>query len=111
MCVAPLEIGGIVAGCTPEELETLKGYGRNIGLAFQVTDDLLDVAGTQTTVGKRVDKDAKNGKLTFPGVMGIETSRRYAEKLVTEACAMIEVFGARREPLVEVARLVLKRKR
>ena len=109
LIVAALELGGIVAGGTPTQLETLKAYGRNIGLAFQITDDLLDVAGNQEEVGKRLAKDADRGKLTFPRLIGVESSRRDAEKLVDEACVMIEVFGEMGAPLGELARAVLTR--
>jgi geranylgeranyl diphosphate synthase, type II len=109
--VAALELGGIVAGGTVEQLEALAAYGRNVGLAFQITDDLLDVAGNPAAVGKRLAKDADRGKLTFPRLMGVESSRRNAEKLVDEACAMIEVFGGKGVPLGELAHAVLTRKK
>jgi geranylgeranyl diphosphate synthase, type II len=111
LIVAALELGGIVAEGTPRQIETLKAYGRNLGLAFQITDDLLDVDGNPEAVGKRLAKDAVRGKLTFPRLLGIESSRRNAEKLVTEACAMIEVFGEKGLPLAELARAVLTRKK
>ncbi|MEX0612405.1 MAG: polyprenyl synthetase family protein [Pirellulales bacterium] len=109
--VASLELGGIVAQAAPEQLAALAAYGRNLGLAFQITDDLLDVAGSQTAVGKRLAKDARNGKLTFPGLTGVEESRRRAEKLVEDACAMIEVLGPKAEPLCALARFVSSRNR
>jgi geranylgeranyl diphosphate synthase, type II len=111
LIVAALELGGIVAGGTPEQLRAVQSYGRNVGLAFQITDDLLDVAGNQEAVGKRLAKDANRGKLTFPRLMGVESSRRTAEKLVDEACAMIEIFGEKGTPLVQLARAVLTRKK
>ncbi len=106
-----LELGGIVARATPDQLAALASFGRKIGLAFQITDDLLDVAGSQSAVGKRVAKDAGHGKLTFPGLLGVDESRRRAEKLVDDACAMIEVFGPRAEPLCELARFVCWREK
>jgi geranylgeranyl diphosphate synthase, type II len=109
--VAALEIGGIVANGTPTQLNALTAYGKNVGLAFQITDDLLDVDGSQEAVGKRLAKDADRGKLTFPRLMGVEASRRHAEKLVGEACVMIEVFGEKGVPLGEMARGVLTRKK
>jgi geranylgeranyl diphosphate synthase type II len=111
LIAAALELGGIVAGGTPVQLESLKAYGRNVGLAFQITDDLLDVAGNQEAVGKRLAKDADRGKLTFPRLIGVESSRQKAEMLVDEACAMIEVFGETGVPLGELARAVLTRKK
>jgi geranylgeranyl diphosphate synthase type II len=106
---ASLELGAVTASASPEQLAALVGFGGKLGLAFQITDDLLDVAGSQSAVGKRVAKDAPGGKLTFPGLLGVEESRRRAEKLVDEACAMIELFGAGGEPLRALARFVLTR--
>jgi geranylgeranyl diphosphate synthase type II len=109
--VAALELGGIVANGSSAQLDALTSYGRNVGLAFQITDDLLDVSGTQATVGKRLAKDADRGKLTFPRLMGVEASCRRAETLVAEACDMIEVFGPKGAALRELAQSVLTRKK
>jgi geranylgeranyl diphosphate synthase type II len=109
LIVAALALGGIIGDGTPVQIEALKAYGRHLGLAFQITDDLLDVAGNAAAVGKRLAKDADRGKLTFPRLMGVEASRRTAEKHVMEACAMIEVFGEKGVPLGELARVVLER--
>lgn len=103
---ASLELGAIVAGATPAQRSALQAYGRNLGLAFQITDDLLDVSGREEAVGKRVAKDADRGKHTFPQLLGIDESRRRAAKLIDDACAMIEVFGPAKEPLRRLARLV-----
>jgi len=100
-----------VGGASPNQLAALTAYGKNVGLAFQVTDDLLDVAGSQSTVGKRVAKDAANGKLTFPKLLGIDESHRRAEKLVEDACAIMEVFGAKAAPLRALARFVCSREK
>ena len=77
----------------------------NVGLAFQITDDLLDVAGNQAAVGKRLAKDADRRKTDFSAVDGRRSESRAAEKLVDEACAMIEVFGAKAGPLKALADL------
>lgn len=106
---ASLELGGIVAGATSDQLAALAAFGRNVGLAFQITDDLLDVAGAQAAAGKRVGKDAGHGKLTFPALLGLEESRRRAERLVEDACVMIEVFGSKAQPLRALARFVSSR--
>jgi geranylgeranyl diphosphate synthase type II len=107
--VAALELGGVVAGASAYQLAALHGYGQRVGLAFQITDDLLDVAGDAAAVGKRVAKDSENGKLTFPAVLGIEESRRRAAELIDEACDIIEVLGPTAEPLVALARFVCSR--
>jgi geranylgeranyl diphosphate synthase type II len=109
--VAALELGGIVASASPTQLSALAAYGRQIGLAFQITDDLLDVAGSQSTVGKRVAKDTANGKLTFPKLMGIEESRRRAAELVESACTIINVLGPKADPLCALARFVSSREK
>jgi geranylgeranyl diphosphate synthase type II len=109
--VASLELGGIVAGASPYQLAALTGYGQRVGLAFQITDDLLDVAGEQSSVGKRVAKDSEKGKLTFPAVLGVDESRRRAAELIDDACAIIEVLGPTAEPLVALARYVCSRER
>jgi geranylgeranyl pyrophosphate synthase len=107
--VAATELGGIVAGASPYQLAALHEYAERIGLAFQITDDLLDVAGDQSAVGKRVAKDADNGKMTFPAVLGIEESRRRAAALVDEACDIIEELGPTAHPLVVLARFICSR--
>jgi geranylgeranyl diphosphate synthase type II len=109
--VACLELGATVAEAGPQQVAALTSYGRSVGLAFQITDDLLDVDGNQAAVGKKLAKDANRGKLTYPGLLGIDESRKYAERLVNEACAMIEIFGRKGEPLREMAELVLSRKK
>ncbi len=109
--VAAIELGGVTANASDEQLQALTAYGRKLGLAFQITDDLLDVAGSQTSVGKRVEKDAGHGKLTFPGLLGIEESRRRAKTLIDEACAMIELFGPEAGQLRALARFVVAREK
>jgi geranylgeranyl diphosphate synthase type II len=109
--VASLELGGIVAGASPYQLAALNGYGQRVGLAFQITDDLLDVAGDPSAVGKRVAKDLDNGKLTFPALLGIDESRRRAAELIDEACTIIEVLGPTAGPLVALAGFVCSREK
>jgi geranylgeranyl diphosphate synthase, type II len=109
--VAALHLGAIVARANAEQEAALIAYGTKVGLAFQITDDLLDVSGNQTAVGKRVAKDAGHGKLTFPALLGADESRRRAKTLVDAACAMIEVFGPRARPLQALAQFVSSRER
>jgi geranylgeranyl diphosphate synthase type II len=107
---ASLELGGTVADATREQLAALNAYGERVGLAFQITDDLLDVAGNEAAVGKRLTKDAYGGKLTFPRLLGCDASREQAKTLIDEACAMIEIFGSKAEPLKTLAKFVCERK-
>jgi geranylgeranyl diphosphate synthase type II len=80
-------------------------------LAFQVVDDLLDVRSNQEIMGKRTGKDASRGKLTFPGLIGLERSEQYAAHLVKEACESLVSFGTRAAGLEALARYVLERNR
>ncbi len=106
-----LQLGAMVAGADEEQTNALDEYGRRLGLAFQITDDLLDVSGEETSTGKRVGKDSQRGKLTFPGLLGIEESYRRAERLIDEARGAIEPFGSQGNGLEAVARYVLSRNR
>ena len=106
-----LELGALVADADASQAAALAEYGRRLGLAFQITDDLLDVRGNAAAVGKRVGKDSAGGKLTFPGLLGIEESARRAEQLVAEARAALEPLGARGQHLDVLALYVLERDR
>ena len=90
-----LRLGAMVAGADAEQLAALDAYGRRLGLAFQITDDLLDVQSSEAATGKRVGKDAQRGKLTFPGLLGLDQSTQHAEQLIAEACEALAPFGAR----------------
>ena len=86
-------------------------YGRAFGLAFQIRDDLLDVEGLSENTGKRVGKDAARGKLTYPGLLGVEESKRRAELLCREAIRAVDGLGAAAEPLAALARYMMERDR
>jgi len=104
-----LRLGAIVAGASEQQLEALDAYGQQLGLAFQVVDDLLDVAGDESKVGKRLGKDRQRGKTTYPAMLGVEASHQRAEMLIDEACRSIEGFGETATPLRELARYVVRR--
>jgi len=86
-------------------------YAESFGLAFQVTDDLLDVQSSSESTGKRVGKDAKRGKLTYPGLLGIEASRAKAEGLVSAATRAVEPWGRAGILLAKLAEFLLTRNR
>jgi geranylgeranyl diphosphate synthase, type II len=109
MFAVSLRLGAMVARANTEQRSKLEEYGRKLGLAFQIADDLLDVRGNEATTGKRVGKDSDRGKLTFPSLLGEAESRRRAECLIDEACAAIAQFGAAAERLTALARFVLER--
>ena len=91
--------------------EALDRFGRAFGLAFQIADDLLDVQGSSDRAGKRVGKDAARGKLTFPGLLGVDESRRRVRELYNEAAQAAETLGPAAGPLAELARVVAERDR
>jgi geranylgeranyl diphosphate synthase type II len=111
MIQVSLRLGALTAGADEQQHECLQQYGRRLGLAFQITDDLLDVRSDTATVGKRVGKDAERGKLTFPGLLGVESSMQRAEQLIGEACEALLPFGERADGLQAIARYVVERNR
>jgi len=108
---ASLRLGATAAGAERSQAAALDAYGERLGLAFQITDDLLDVRGRQDHVGKRLGKDAEQGKLTFPGLLGVDESLRRAEQLIGEACEALEPFGPASADLEALARYVVERNR
>ena len=109
-----LRLGVYVAheGTPPAEtLAVVDDYAAAFGLAFQVTDDLLDVESSAEKAGKRVGKDAARGKLTYPGLLGIEASRAKAASLERTAVAAAERLGPSGRPLAELARYLGTRDR
>jgi geranylgeranyl diphosphate synthase, type II len=108
LCSA-LTLGGRLAGATPQQMADLEIYGKCVGLAFQITDDLLDVSSTPEKMGKHVQKDASLGKLTYPELLRLEESRRRADTLVAEACHRAEQFGERGRGLKGLAEFIRER--
>ncbi|MGD0900820.1 MAG: polyprenyl synthetase family protein [Thermoguttaceae bacterium] len=106
-----IRLGGMTARAPQRQLAALDDYGRRLGLAFQVTDDLLDVRSNLSAAGKRVGKDAAKGKLTFPGLIGVDASAAYAAQLIHEACEALGPLGPRAESLSALARTLLERNR
>ena len=109
LIAASVAVGAIVGGATARQLRNLQGYGEKLGLAFQITDDLLDETGEEAKLGKAVGKDQIKGKATYPGLYGIPESRRRAERLVEEAIQHLQPFDRRANPLREIARFILSR--
>ncbi len=104
-----LELGAVSAVADQDSRNQLRHYGHCIGLAFQIADDLLDVTGDQTKLGKKPGRDVDLGKLTYPSLLGIENSRTKAEQLVHEACHAVDFFGERGVWLKELARFIVER--
>ncbi len=107
-----VRLGAYAAGCEDATKRAqLDRYADALGLLFQVTDDLLDVQSTEAATGKRVGKDANRGKLTYPGLLGVEASRRKAAELCAEAVVAAEAFGPAGRKLADLARWVVARDR
>ena len=106
---ASLAVGGILSGATREVLRALDAYGRAVGLAFQIKDDLLDVEADSGTLGKAAGKDAAAGKATFPGVWGVERSRAKLREQVEQAIEAVRLLPDRGGRLPELARFVEER--
>jgi geranylgeranyl diphosphate synthase, type II len=111
LMAAACRLGALAGTAAPERIEQLSAFGRHLGLAFQITDDLLDRTGRTDVVGKRVGKDAEVSKQTYPAAFGVEESRRQAQREVEAALAALEPFGAPAENLRGLARFVLSRDR
>lgn len=109
MIRASVVLGGVAANAQANEMELLTKYGDCIGLAFQIVDDLLDVEGSAETTGKRTGKDQERGKLTFPGIYGLEASRHKAKQCVEEAIATLEPFGTAAGSLQQLAQYITDR--
>jgi geranylgeranyl diphosphate synthase type II len=102
--------GGRLGGGSEMQVAALDRYARALGLAFQVIDDLLDVEGSAEQVGKRTHKDENRGKATYPALLGIEESRRLAERLRRKAVDALAGFDQGAEPLRRLANFVVERK-
>ena len=103
--------GGILGGGDREQVDSLALYGSKLGLAFQIVDDILNIEGDETVLGKPTGSDAARGKATYPAVVGLDRSRELAAELAGEACRSLDVFGHRAGPLKAIAGRLLRRKK
>ncbi|ELR96640.1 geranylgeranyl diphosphate synthase CrtE [Gloeocapsa sp. PCC 73106] len=102
--------GADLAGANREDLERLSKYAQNIGLAFQIIDDILDITATVEELGKTAGKDLKAQKVTYPSLWGIEASQTQAQQLVEGAIAQLTVYGEKADPLRAIASYIVTRK-
>nr|WP_197714798.1 farnesyl diphosphate synthase [Maliibacterium massiliense] len=109
LLTAACTAGMCLAGADARRLEAARAYGRALGLAFQITDDVLDVAGDAAHLGKHTGKDAQSGKLTFVSVYGLEKARALAREAVQEAVGALRPFGGDAMFLCQMAQFVLGR--
>jgi geranylgeranyl diphosphate synthase type II len=109
LITASLVTGGIYAGGSHAEIQRLRDFGRAIGLAFQIADDVLDVTQSSEQLGKTAGKDAVSEKATYPALFGIEDSLNQADALVTSGCNALKSFGERSQTLKDLARYLVQR--
>ncbi|WP_250121959.1 geranylgeranyl diphosphate synthase CrtE [Chroococcidiopsis sp. CCMEE 29] len=101
--------GGILAGIPEPDLQRLSRYAQNIGLAFQIVDDILDITATQEELGKTAGKDLQAQKVTYPSLWGLEESQRQAQQLIESAAAELTPFGEKARPLLAIANFITSR--
>jgi len=111
LILASIRAGAIMKNAGDKELEAMTRYGEAIGLAFQIADDILDVEGNKEDTGKNVGGDAKKEKVTYPSILGIEESKKRARELTDIALASVEGFGKKAEPLREIAKYIVARRK
>ncbi len=109
LITAPMEGGLLLAGAGKAEVDAGIAYGQHLGLAFQIIDDLLDLTGEEKLLGKQVGTDEKNGKLTWPGCVGLEKSRQDAREHVDLAVKALEMFEQKGNFLTALAQSTLNR--
>ena len=100
---ASLLCGALLADARERQMEILKSYAHKIGLAFQVTDDILNVEGNPKEMGKAVGTDELREKSTYPALLGLKTSRQFAENLVDDALQSLQAFDKKADPLRALA--------
>ena len=103
-------LGCIVAGADEEKIKAAEKYCENIGLAFQIVDDILDVTSDEATLGKPIGSDSENEKSTYVSLLGLEESARYARELTERAKSALDIFGCEGEFLSELADKLSNRK-
>jgi len=103
--------GAVLAGASEKEIGALGEYGENMGLAFQIVDDILDIEGDAVKIGKPVGSDLKNNKATYPALYGLDTARVKARIAAERAVNALKIFGSRAEFLKELVNFILQRDR
>ncbi|HXH94073.1 MAG TPA: polyprenyl synthetase family protein, partial [Thermoanaerobaculia bacterium] len=110
LLTASVVLGGLLANADDEKIEALRNYGRAIGLAFQIVDDLLDQEEDATTLGKTAGKDLAQGKLTYPALFGTDAARAAIDTLLSEAIRNAAIIGGPVNYLAGIARFICERR-
>jgi geranylgeranyl diphosphate synthase type II len=111
LLTASVVSGGMYAGASEDQTTHLRDFGQNIGLAFQIIDDVLDVTQTSQQLGKTAGKDTATEKATYPALFGVDASLREADDLIAKASAALDTFGERARTMREIAHYLVERKK
>jgi len=106
-----IQMGAVCAGVQKKILDKLSIFGENIGLAFQIVDDILDITATTEQLGKPAKSDLKKNKSTYPSIIGIDKSRREADELLLKSLKILDSLNANTDALKEIAVLLVKREK
>jgi geranylgeranyl diphosphate synthase type II len=109
LITAACTMGALASGCSESELESLRKYGRALGLAFQIADDILDETASAEDLGKTPGKDREAGKLTYPALVGLDAARELARDQIDTAKAELAFLGDRAEALLAIADFIIER--
>lgn len=110
LITASIVSGGIFAGAKESETQRLREFGRSVGLAFQIVDDVLDITQSSEQLGKTAGKDTASDKVTYPALFGVEESLHRADELISSACRALDSFGQRATTLKDIAHFLVQRK-
>jgi geranylgeranyl diphosphate synthase type II len=111
LLTASVVAGGMYAGATAGQVQSLRDFGMNIGLAFQIVDDVLDVTQTSEQLGKTAGKDTATEKATYPSLFGVDASIKKADELTAKATAALDIFGESAATMREIAQVLVERKK
>ena len=109
LIIASIRAGAILGGATEKELNALTDYAKNIGLGFQITDDILDIIGDEEKIGKKVGSDIQNNKATYPVLYGLDESIKKVGDLFNQSVESLKSFGQKSDFLINVADYLVKR--
>ena len=110
LIAASVRAGTILAGGNADEEKSINSYGQQIGLAFQIADDILNIEGDRKVMGKGTGSDKEKGKITYPSVFGTAKSKTIQKELIEKAIESLKKFDTRAEPLRDLARYIIERK-
>ncbi len=109
LITAPLKVGAIIGGASEKDIESIEEIGLNLGLAFQIKDDILDVIGDESKLGKTIGKDLENNKSTYPALFGIENSIKRVEELTDNVNTLLKPYNDRSSFLLDLSNYLMRR--